>query len=245
MLFTLGFFVVIFRCASVQLRVFFSFSHSFFASLFLLNRFVLLRFSFSRCASIFLPLIFGVAFRMWANESAMPFLFITVVGVILLNVLCVVIWHATNINSSTRVRTSFSFSRVKCQESEIAKIKTHSRPPVSPCTHKYTPCSSIEKLSRKTLHEIETKHKRSRVHCQNWILKRLTSLIRLQLLQLKQGVFFIVSATIAVIVFVVSFLFHNCFSLFLDFFSHSPHVTTKYQRSHFFPRILSTFRPMG
>lgn len=31
------------------------------------------------------------------------------------------------------------------------------------------------------MHEIETKHKRSRVHCQNWILKRLTSLIRLQL----------------------------------------------------------------
>lgn len=31
----------------------------------------------------------------------------------------------------------------------------------------------------KTMHKFETKRKRSRVHCQNWILKRLTSLILL------------------------------------------------------------------
>lgn len=56
-------------------------------------------------------------FRVW--------LFITVVGVILLNVLCIVIWHATNINH--QVLVFVLHFQVKYQESKITRIKTLSR----------------------------------------------------------------------------------------------------------------------
>lgn len=82
----------------------------------------------------------------------------------LLNVLCVVIWHATNINWSTVVFVPHSeqISR-EWKWRRQQQIATH---------------TIARKIQRKTVHEIETKHKRSRVHRQNWILKRLTSLIR-------------------------------------------------------------------
>lgn len=77
------------------------------------------------------------------------------------------------------------------------------------------------------MHEIETKHKRSRVHYQNWILKRLTSLIRIQLHLVAFFLSFSFFFSLATIVF-------HSLCLALTWFSQSKIFAALQQISRFF-----------
>lgn len=110
----------------------------------------------------------------------------------LLNILCVVIWHATNINWSTSVCSYFIPS--KYQENE-RRIKTATAAAAATqqkrawkWNHSKPKSAHRMKNSHTCMYRMFVVHenhkhkryKRSRVHCQNWILKRLTSLIRIR-----------------------------------------------------------------
>lgn len=139
------------------------FTLGFFVSL-VLHQFVFFFSCFCLCsAQLFAPLIFGVAF-----SDAVSVHYRCRCNALKCSLCCDLACHKYKLKYSCSY-----FIPTNYQENENDDDDNNSNN-----NYKYQRIPSHRKCERKTMHEIETKHKRSRVHRQNWILKRLTSLIR-------------------------------------------------------------------